>query len=54
MVQESVYRACEHIHHAFRTGTPAEVAGTDNIKTYALCEAAYVAAETGRTARPEL
>lgn len=54
VVQESVFRACEHIHRAFQTGRPAEVAGTDNIRTYALCEAAYVAAANGCAAKPEV
>lgn len=54
VVQESVFRACEHIHKAFREGRPAEVAGTDNIRTYALCEAAYASAAAGRAVAPEL
>jgi predicted dehydrogenase len=53
IVQESVLRTCEHIFRKFRAGEPADVSAADNFKTYALCEAAYVAAETGKAAKPE-
>ena len=53
VVQESVLRTCEHIHRAFRDGRPAEVAGSDNVRTYALCEAAYLSSETGNCVKPE-
>lgn len=53
VVQESVFRTCEHIYQAFKAGRPADVSAADNIKTYALCEAAYVAAETGKAAKPQ-
>lgn len=53
VVQESVFRTCEHVYRKFRAGEPADVSAADNIKTYALCEAAYVAAETGKAAKPE-
>lgn len=54
VVQESVFRTCEHIYNSFRQGRPADVAGADNIKTYALCEAAYASARTGAAVVPEL
>lgn len=53
VVQESVFRTCEHILQAFRDGRPADVAGSDNIRTYALCEAAYASSETGQFAKPK-
>jgi len=46
VVQESVFRTCEHIHQKFVAGEPAGVSGADNYKTYALCEAAYAAAKS--------
>lgn len=53
VVQESVLRTCEHIYRKYRAGEPADVSAADNIKTYALCEAAYTAADTGRATKPE-
>ena len=50
--QEAVLHTCAHILEAFIAGRPAETSGEDNLKTYALCEAAYQAAATGTTARP--
>jgi predicted dehydrogenase len=37
---------------AVRAGRDAETSGVDNLKTFALVEAAYEAAETGRAAAP--
>ncbi len=53
IVQESVLRTCEHIHAAFRDGRPADVSAADNLRTYALCEAAYASANSGRKETPE-
>ena len=50
-VQESVRATCEHILASFRAGRPADVSGADNLKTYALCDAAYTAAASGRAAK---
>ena len=51
-VQESVLATCEHILQRFRAGQPADVSGADNFRTYALCEAAYTAAASGRAEKP--
>jgi len=52
VVQDSVYATCEHILQRFRAGQAAEVSGADNFRTYALCEAAYAAAASGRAEKP--
>jgi D-apiose dehydrogenase len=52
VIEHSVYATCEHILQRFRAGQPADVSGADNLKTYALCEAAYSAAASGRTEKP--
>lgn len=52
VVQESVYNTCRHILERFRAGQPAEVSGADNLRTYALCDAAYEAAASRRAERP--
>lgn len=43
--QESVRNTCAHILDRFRRGEPAETSGQDNLRTFALVEAAYEAAE---------
>jgi len=53
VIQESVYATCEHILQRFRAGQPADISGADNFKTYALCEAAYASAASGRAEKPE-
>lgn len=52
VVQDSVRATCEHILQRFRAGQPADVSGADNFKTYALCEAAYASASSGRAEKP--
>jgi predicted dehydrogenase len=52
IIQESVYATCAHILSAFKAGKPADVSAEDNLKTFAVCEAAYEAAETGKAVRP--
>jgi len=52
VVQDSVRSTCEHILTRLRAGQPADVSGADNFKTYALCEAAYRAAASGRAETP--
>jgi predicted dehydrogenase len=37
-----------------RTGQEAETSGRDNLRTYAVCEAAYEAARNGRAVKPAL
>ena len=51
-VQESVLRTEEAILRAWRNGTNPESTGDDNLKTYALVEAAYESARQGRTVVP--
>ena len=51
-VQESVLRTQEAIVRAWRAGKDPESTGDDNLKTYALVEAAYEAARAGRSAAP--
>jgi predicted dehydrogenase len=43
--QESVLNTCAHILGRFRRGEPADTSGHDNLRTFALVEAAYEAAE---------
>ena len=45
-------RACEHFLETFKAGCPAETSGADNLKTFALVEAAYLSAAQGRAVRP--
>ena len=51
--QEAVLHANAHFLEAFRNGRDADTSGADNLKTFALVEAAYKAAETNRSVRPE-
>jgi predicted dehydrogenase len=51
-VQESVLRTQEAIVRAWRAGKEPESTGDDNLKTYALVEAAYEAAREGRAVAP--
>lgn len=53
VVQESVFRTCEHIHQRFAAGEEADVTGSDNFKTFALCEAAYASAASGCAETPQ-
>lgn len=52
MIEESVYKTCAHLLESFKAEREADTSGRDNLKTYAACEAAYEAAETGRAVRP--
>lgn len=52
VVQDSVYRTCEQILDSFRAGVPAETSAADNLKTYALCEAAYESVRRGAKVKP--
>ncbi|HET7716669.1 MAG TPA: Gfo/Idh/MocA family oxidoreductase [Bauldia sp.] len=54
VAQESVLITCRHLLHAYRSGKPAETSAVDNLKTYALAEAAYESAATGRAVRPRV
>jgi predicted dehydrogenase len=50
--QESVLHTCAHILERFSSGGSAETSGEDNLRTYALVEAAYASAASGRRIRP--
>lgn len=52
VAQESVLNACRHMLDSFRSGTAAHTAAADNLKTYAICEAAYESAATGKAVKP--
>ncbi len=51
--QEAARNTCKHMLHAVRAGVPAETSGEDNLKTYALVEAAYESARTHASVRPK-
>jgi len=50
--QEAVLHTNRHMFERFRDGKPADTSGEDNLKTYALVEAAYEAAKTHQTVKP--
>lgn len=52
MIEESVYKTCAHFLECLKAGREAATSGRDNLKTYAICEAAYESAATGRAVRP--
>jgi predicted dehydrogenase len=51
VVQESVLRIEEHWVDCLRRGVEPETSGADNLRTFALVEAAYRSAETGETVK---
>ena len=52
VAQDSVYLTQAHWLDTFRQGREPETSGQDNLKTYAIVEAAYESAATGRAVRP--
>ncbi|MGF1626450.1 MAG: Gfo/Idh/MocA family oxidoreductase [Alphaproteobacteria bacterium] len=50
--QESVLNTQQHFIDCLRSGRVPATSGTDNLKTFAACEAAYEAAASGRTVVP--
>lgn len=52
-LQESVLTTQRAIIDAWKAGTEAETSGADNLKTFALVEAAYKAADEKRAVEPE-
>ena len=52
MVEESVFKTCAHFLECVQAGREAATSGRDNLKTYAICEAAYESAATGKAVRP--
>ena len=51
IVQESVFATCAHMLAAVRAGCEAATSARDNLKTFALCEAAYESMAAGRVVR---
>ena len=51
--QEAVRNTNLHMLQALRAGRPADTSGEDNLKTYALVEAAYESAQTHASVRPK-
>ena len=49
----SVHNMCAHLLKRVRAGRDAVTSGADNLKTYALAEAAYEAAASGRAVEPQ-
>ncbi len=52
VAQESVLITCRHLLERFRAGKDADTSGADNLKTFALAEAAYESNDTGRMVTP--
>jgi predicted dehydrogenase len=52
IIQESVLATCASLLAALREGREAPTSAADNLKTFALCEAAYEAARSARVVRP--
>lgn len=52
VIQDSVVRTCQHILEAYRANRLPSVSAADNVKTIALCDAAYRAAATTGTVAP--
>jgi predicted dehydrogenase len=52
MVEESVFKTCAHFLERLKAGQDADTSGRDNLKTFAVCEAAYESQATGRAVRP--
>jgi predicted dehydrogenase len=50
--QTGCLEACRHFLARFRAGAPAETAGPDNLRTFALVEAAYASAASGQRVAP--
>ncbi len=51
--QEAVLHTCAHMLTRFQVGVEAETSGPDSLKTFALVEAAYESAKTGKTVLPK-
>lgn len=50
--QEGAFNTCQHFLDCLKRGVPADTSGQDNLKTYALVDAAYVAASEHRAVTP--
>jgi predicted dehydrogenase len=53
-IQESVLNTQRHWLDCLRTGREPATSGADNLRTFALCEAAYASAATGDTVTPSV
>ena len=54
VVQEGAFNACQHFLQTSRNGIEAETSGANNLKSYALVDAAYRAAAEHRAITPEV
>jgi predicted dehydrogenase len=52
VAQEGAFNACQHFLDCVKRGVPADTNGLDNLKSYALVDAAYLAAEEHRAVTP--
>jgi predicted dehydrogenase len=52
LIQESVVNTQTHWLDSLDAGRPADISGADNLKTFALVEACYESAATGRAVKP--
>jgi predicted dehydrogenase len=52
VAQQGVIGACRHFLDCLKRGVPAETSGEDNLRTYALVDAAYRAAAEGHAIAP--
>lgn len=52
VAQEGAYGACRHFLDCLKRGVPAETSGEDNLRTFALVDAAYRAAADARSVAP--
>jgi predicted dehydrogenase len=52
LIQESVVTTQAHWLDSLEKGTEPEVSGADNLRTFALVEACYASAETGKAVKP--
>lgn len=53
VAQESVLITCRHMLERFRAGKPADTSAEDNLKTFAIVEAAYESAAKGKAVVPK-
>ncbi len=51
-IEESVFKTCRHLLGSLKARREAATSGRDNLKTYAVCEAAYESAATGCAVAP--
>ena len=53
VAQESVLSTCRHLLEAYRACRPADISAVDNLRTFAIAEAAYESAATKRAVKPK-